>query len=229
MLKENLQDVLERIDRASARSISGEKVQLIAVTKTHGLDLINEAISYGVTDIGENKVQELERKKDGLISKVNLHMIGNLQSNKVKYIYKDICLIHSLDRKSLAKEIQKRASQDNIKVHCLVQVNIGREETKGGLAYEKVLPFIESMMDYDHIKIDGLMAMAPHIDDEKALRAYFRKMFDLKELVAKEKFDGVDMTYLSMGMSNDYELAIEEGSNMVRIGSDIFGKRDYSK
>lgn len=229
MIKERLERVFENIIDARARSLTGEKVTLVAATKTQDLDTINQAIAYGVNDIGENRAQELEKKKDGLISQVNLHMIGNLQSNKVKYIYKDVDLIHSLDRLSLAKEIEKRASRDGIRVSCLVQVNIGEEKTKAGLAYEEVLPFIESMEDYPHIKVQGLMAMAPHIDDQKRLRGYFRKMFKLREKVAKEKFPGVDMTYLSMGMTNDYKLAIEEGSNMVRVGREIFGERDYSK
>ena len=184
-------------------------------------------MKYGVTDIGENKVQELTQKIDALGSRVRYHMIGNLQSNKVKYIYNDVVLIHSLDRPSLAKEIQKRGCETDHVVHCLLEVNIGDEASKGGLAYDQVLPFLESIVDYSHLKIDGLMTVAPNVDDEAYLRKLFRKMVALKEDIAGRHYEGVDMTHLSMGMSQDFHIAIEEGANMVRVGSRIFGARHY--
>lgn len=226
---DNLKKVKEEIEEARKYSLTGEKVQLIAVTKTHEIDTIKEAIACGVDHIGENKVQEFTSKMEVLKSKVNYHMIGNLQTNKVKYIYQDVNLIHSLDRKSLAKEIQKRASSSEMVVKCLVQVNIGREETKGGLLLEEVIPFVESILDYKNIKIEGLMTIAPNVDDEKYLRACFKKMISLKEEIEHHKYESVDMNILSMGMSQDFRIAIEEGANMVRVGSRIFGQRDYSK
>lgn len=227
VMEENLKRVCEEIEKSRERSVTGEEVKLIAVTKTHGVDAIEEAIKLGVTDIGENKVQELTEKMDIIGDKVRYHMIGNLQSNKVKYIYRDVALIHSLDRLSLAKEIEKRAEQTDHIVPCLVQVNIGDEASKGGLAYDGVLPFLESILDYEHIKVEGLMAIAPNVEDEAYLRKLFRKMFALKEDIERRRYEGVHMNHLSMGMSNDFTIAIEEGANMVRVGSRIFGKRHY--
>lgn len=227
VMEENLKRVREEIEKSREHSVTGEEVKLIAVTKTHGVDAIEEAIKLGVTDIGENKVQELTEKMDIIGDKVRYHMIGNLQSNKVKYIYRDVALIHSLDRLSLAKEIEKRAEQTDHIVPCLVQVNIGDEASKGGLAYDGVLPFLESILDYEHIKVEGLMAIAPNVEDEAYLRKLFRKMFALKEDIERRRYEGVHMNHLSMGMSNDFIIAIEEGANMVRVGSRIFGKRHY--
>lgn len=227
VMEENLKRVREDIEKSREHSVTGEEVKLIAVTKTHGVDAIEEAIKLGVTDIGENKVQELTEKMDIIGDKVRYHMIGNLQSNKVKYIYRDVALIHSLDRLSLAKEIEKRAEQTDHIVPCLVQVNIGDEASKGGLAYDGVLPFLESILDYEHIKVEGLMAIAPNVEDEAYLRKLFRKMFALKEDIERRRYEGVHMNHLSMGMSNDFTIAIEEGANMVRVGSRIFGKRHY--
>ncbi len=227
VMEENLKRVREEIEKSREHSVTGEEVKLIAVTKTHGVDAIEEAIKLGVTDIGENKVQELSEKMDIIGDKVRYHMIGNLQSNKVKYIYRDVALIHSLDRLSLAKEIEKRAEQTDHIVPCLVQVNIGDEASKGGLAYDGVLPFLESILDYEHIKVEGLMAIAPNVEDEAYLRKLFRKMFALKEDIERRRYEGVHMNHLSMGMSNDFTIAIEEGANMVRVGSRIFGKRHY--
>lgn len=227
VMEENLKRVREEIEKSREHSVTGEEVKLIAVTKTHGVDAIEEAIKLGVTDIGENKVQELSEKMDIIGDKVRYHMIGNLQSNKVKYIYRDVALIHSLDRLSLAKEIEKRAEQTDHIVPCLVQVNIGDEASKGGLTYDGVLPFLESILDYEHIKVEGLMAIAPNVEDEAYLRKLFRKMFALKEDIERRRYEGVHMNHLSMGMSNDFTIAIEEGANMVRVGSRIFGKRHY--
>ena len=227
VMEENLKRVREEIEKSREHSVTGEEVKLIAVTKTHGVDAIEEAIELGVTDIGENKVQELTEKMDIIGDKVRYHMIGNLQSNKVKYIYRDVALIHSLDRLSLAKEIEKRAEQTDHIIPCLVQVGMGGEASKGGLAYDGVLPFLESILDYEHIKVEGLMAIAPNVEDEAYLRKLFRKMFALKEDIERRRYEGVHMNHLSMGMSNDFTIAIEEGANMVRVGSRIFGKRHY--
>ncbi|WP_311561998.1 YggS family pyridoxal phosphate-dependent enzyme [Peptoniphilus duerdenii] len=226
-IKRNLEDVLKKIEIAEKKSISGEKVELIAVTKTHGIDIIREAIELGVTDIGENKVQEFTTKYEKLGNDVNFHMIGTLQSNKVKYIYDKAKLIHSLDRMSLAKEIERKAQASNIIVNCLVQVNISNEESKGGVSFSTTEKFIESLLDFKNLKIVGLMGIAKNTDDLSEIRDSFRRLYNLKEKIKKQNIEELEMKYLSMGMSSDFEMAIEEGSNMVRIGSSIFGKRDY--
>lgn len=226
-IKRNLEDVLKKIEIAEKKSISGEKVELIAVTKTHGIDIIKEAIELGVTDIGENKVQEFTTKYEKLGNDVDFHMIGTLQSNKVKYIYDKAKLIHSLDRMSLAKEIERKAQASNIIVNCLVQVNISNEESKGGVSFSETEKFIESLLDFKNLKIVGLMGIAKNTDDLSEIRDSFRKLYNLKEKIKKQNIEEIEMKYLSMGMSSDFEMAIEEGSNMVRIGSSIFGKRDY--
>ncbi len=158
---------------------------------------------------------------------INYHMIGHLQTNKVKNIIHRVCLFHSLDRMSLAKELNKRARMNNITVDALIQVNISGEETKFGLSVEEVLPFIENLHEFEYLNIKGLMTMAPHVQDEKILRSVFRGLFNLKEDIQNRNYDNVSMDYLSMGMSNDYEIAIEEGSNMIRVGTSIFGDRNY--
>ncbi len=226
-IKRNLEDVLKKIEIAEKKSISGEKVELIAVTKTHGIDIIKEAIELGVTDIGENKVQEFTTKYEKLGNDVNFHMIGTLQSNKVKYIYDKAKLIHSLDRMSLAKEIERKAQASNIIVNCLVQVNISNEESKGGVSFSETEKFIESLLDFKNLKIVGLMGIAKNTDDLSEIRDSFRRLYNLKEKIKKQNIEELEMKYLSMGMSSDFEMAIEEGSNMVRIGSSIFGKREY--
>lgn len=228
-IRENLERTLEEIENARKHSITQEEVKLIAVSKMHSIEEIQEAINAGVTDIGENKVQELTSKIDELKDSVGYHMIGNLQSNKVKYIYNKVKLIQSLDRKSLLTEINKRAEKDNSSVNCLLEINIADEKSKGGIAYNKVEEFIYNALDYKHVKIMGLMTVAPNTNDEKFLRECFKKMFLLKEKISNENYnlEQIEMKYLSMGMSQDYKIAIEEGSNMVRVGTKIFGKRNY--
>lgn len=158
-----------------------------------------------------------------------MHMIGSLQTNKVKYIIDKVKLIHSLDRMSLAKEINKRAKSINRVMDVLVQVNISGEETKSGLKREEVLDFLKQIENLDNIRVKGLMTMAPHYEDPEDTRYVFRSLKELFEKIKKEQIKNVEMEYLSMGMTNDYKIAIEEGSNMVRIGTAIFGKRDYTK
>lgn len=215
----------EKVEKALNRSGRSDNVNLIAVTKTIDIDRVKEVIDLGVTDIGENKVQELEIKMPILGDSVNYHMIGYLQSNKVKYIIDRMKLIHSLDRSSLAKEIDKRAKLNNIIVDTLIQINVAEEESKFGLRVEEVLPFIEEVLLYDNIRIKGLMTIAPNSDDNQLLRNVFRKMYTIKEDIIKRNYTNLSMDYLSMGMTNDYEIAIEEGSNMIRVGTGIFGKR----
>lgn len=227
-LKCNLQEIKENILIAAKKSGRDEKdIKLIAVTKTVDEDYMNQVIELGIEDIGENKVQEIQRKYDNIKESVKWHMIGHLQTNKVKYIIDQVKLIHSLDRMSLAKEIQKRAKQSNKVMDVLIQVNIAEEESKFGLEKEKTIPFIESILKYENIKVRGLMTMAPYVENTEEVRGVFKELKNLSEEIKKKNYENVDMKYLSMGMTNDYEIAIEEGSTMVRIGTGIFGKRNY--
>ncbi len=154
-------------------------------------------------------------------------MIGHLQTNKVRNIIDKVTLVHSLDRMSLAKELNKRARMNNISIDTLIQVNVAEEETKFGLKVEEVLPFIEKILDFEYINVRGLMTIAPHTDNEAILRQVFRSLYNLKEDISGRNYKNVKMDYLSMGMTNDYKIAIEEGSNMIRVGTGIFGKRNY--
>ncbi|NLY85189.1 MAG: YggS family pyridoxal phosphate-dependent enzyme [Tissierellia bacterium] len=227
-IEKNIIEVKEKIDKALIKSgRAGDEVQLIAVTKTVDIHRINEAIAAGITSIGENRTNELEEKYNVLGNKVDFHMIGHLQTNKVKNIIGKAKLIHSLDRISLAKELDKRSKRNNIITDVLIQVNVAEEESKFGLRVNDVLYFIEDILEFTNIRIRGLMTIAPYTDDKALLRNVFRSLYKLREDIKGRKYEGVSMDYLSMGMSNDFELAIEEGSNMVRIGSSIFGKRNY--
>ena len=225
-LKNNLQIVKENIRLALDKVGREDLVKLIAVTKTQDLEMVKYLIDLGVKDIGENRVQDLVKRKEDIGDIVNYHMIGHLQSNKVNDIIGYITLLHSLDRLTLAKELNKRAIAENKTVHVLIQVNVAEEKSKFGFKVSEVLPFIEKIADYEHIKIKGLMTMAPFTDDEILLRSVFRNMKVLKDDIAKRNYQNVSMDYLSMGMTNDYEIAIEEGSNMVRVGTGIFGDRN---
>ena len=226
-IKDNLLYINDRINEAKTKSRRKDNVELIAVTKTVDVDIIKEAIAAGVTDIGENKVQELEKKIPLLGNSVNYHMIGYLQSNKVKYIINEVKLIHSLDRLSLAKEIDKIAKEHNMVVNTLLQINIAEEETKFGLKSSEVIPFIEEIQKFTNLRIKGLMTIAPFTDDKKLLRNVFKTMVNFKKDITNRKYENVSMDYLSMGMTNDYEIAVEEGANLIRIGTGIFGSRNY--
>ena len=206
---------------------SGDHVELIAVTKTVDINTINKAIDEGVKSIGENRVQELKRKISDIDKEVNYHMIGHLQSNKVKDIIGEVELIHSLDRMSLAKEINKRSKAQDLITDVLIQVNVAEEKSKFGLKTEEVISFIESIVHMENIRIRGLMTIAPHIEDKEELRAIFRELYALKQSISDKNYSEVSMKYLSMGMTNDYEIAVEEGANMVRVGRAIFGDRNY--
>ncbi|WP_352169734.1 YggS family pyridoxal phosphate-dependent enzyme [Proteiniborus sp. MB09-C3] len=218
----------EKVNSIMAKKgLSFDDIIMVAVTKTVDVDRINEAIELGVTDIGENKVQEIQDKYQKINSNVKWHMIGHLQSNKVKYIIDKVCMIHSLDRMSLAEEIQKRAEEHNISVDVLIQVNIAEEDSKFGLKKEEVIPFIESIRDFSRIRVKGLMTIAPYVENPEEVRFVFRDLKNLFEKIKELNIPNIDMKYLSMGMTNDYEIALEEGANIVRIGTGIFGKRLY--
>lgn len=189
--------------------------------------MIEEAISCGIKNIGENKVQELTRKYDIIGNEVKYHMIGHLQSNKVKYIIDKVELIHSLDRISLANELDKRAKMNDLIINTLIQVNIAEEESKYGLKANEVIPFIENLAKFQNIKVKGLMTIAPHAENPEDIRWVFRDLKKLSNTIKTMDYKHVDMEILSMGMTNDYKIAVEEGSNMVRIGTGLFGKRNY--
>ncbi|WP_277221738.1 YggS family pyridoxal phosphate-dependent enzyme [Peptoniphilus vaginalis] len=234
-LKDNLKKLYEDIEIAKDKSNFNRNVKLIAVSKTHPVEMIDEFNKLGVKDFGENKVQELvskiedEKIKESLKNnELNFHLIGNLQTNKVKYIYNKVKLIQSLDRIKLAEEIDKRAKKDNIVVECLVQINIGDEDSKFGIKYDETEAFIYELLEYKNLKIKGLMAIAPNTEDELLLRKLFEKMNNKFEEISSKRFEDVEMKYLSMGMSHDFKLAIEEGSNMIRVGSKLFGNRNYN-
>lgn len=227
-LKANLENIKERIKIAAEKSNrKSDDIILIGVTKTIDVDTINKSIDYGIENIGENKVQEILKKYDNINKNVKWHMIGHLQTNKVKYIIDKVQMIHSLDRISLAKELQKRATQHDINVNALIQVNISLEKSKFGIKKEEIYDFIKEIEKFDRIKIKGLMTMAPFLEEKNETRFVFRGLKELYEKLKEMKFRNVEMKYLSMGMTNDFEVAIEEGANMVRIGTGIYGKRNY--
>ena len=201
--------------------------KLIAVTKTHPAEDILPLRNLGVTDIGENRVQELEEKLPALERNFYIHLIGRLQSNKVKYIIEDVCLIHSLDRLSLAQEIDRQAQKAGRVMPVLVQVSPAGEKQKGGMPPEEVLPFLREVRGMPGLRVRGLMAVMPLSTDEAYLSGLFTGMRQLFERLREEAVDGVDMEELSMGMSGDYRLAARHGATMVRIGSALLGQRIY--
>ena len=229
-IKDNIMSIKQNIEEIKKESNRQEEVNLMAVTKTVDVDKVLEAIDAGITDIGENKPQELARKYEVIGDKVRYHLIGTLQTNKVKYIIDKAYMIHSLDRIALCEEIQKRAEKIDKVINCLVQVNISKEESKHGLEEEKVIDFVKQVSsDYKNIHIKGLMTMAPFIDNEKEIRKVFKGLKDLSLEIKELNLPNVEMDTLSMGMSHDYKIAIEEGATIIRVGTSIFGERNYSK
>ena len=231
VVTENLRIVEEKIQNACKRSgRKREDVTLIAVSKTKPAAMIREAYDAGIRVFGENKVQELTEKYEELPSDIRWHMIGHLQRNKVKYIVDKVTMIHSLDRLELAKEIEKRAANINRVIPCLLQVNIGEDDNKFGMAAEDTLDFCKAMADYPHIQVRGLMTIGPLVDREE-MRPIFRALRELRDDLAKKVanlgLNHIIMQELSMGMSNDYDIAVEEGATMVRVGSKLFGARIY--
>lgn len=227
IIDNNIRKIKEDIKNSLEKSGRTKEVTLLAVTKNVEVEKIQEAIDLGIEDIGENRVQELQEKYNEVNRQVNYHMIGHLQTNKVKYIIDKVKLIHSLDRISLCKELDKRAKAHGIKVDVLIQMNIAKEKTKFGLYENEIVEFVEKLVEYENIQVRGLMTMAPHTDDEKVVRKVFRDLYNIKEDLSNRNYDHIKMDYLSMGMTNDYKIAIEEGSNIIRVGSGIFGSRKY--
>lgn len=222
LIKKDIDDLLKKLGREE------EPFTLIAVSKTVDVEKIEEAIEWGITDIGENKVQELVRKEKEMGDIVRYHMIGSLQTNKLKDIRNIVCLIHSLDRDSLLKEMEKRGRQADETIHCLLQINVGEEDTKSGIYVDEVEEFIEKIENCEFIKVEGIMTLAPFYENTEDVRPIFKKMKEIFDDLSQRSFKNIEMKYLSMGMSHDFKVAIEEGSNMVRIGTSIFGERDYN-
>lgn len=204
-----------------------KNVTLIAVSKTRTVEEIREAYNQGMRDFGENKVQELIEKIDSFDSSVRWHLIGHLQTNKVKYIVGKVYLIHSLDSIKLLNEIEKRYAANNLIAKVLVQINIGREESKTGIFKEQLNEILDACENCNNVKVKGLMAVIPKGSEEEC-RKYFGEMKVIWERIKEKEYKNISMDYLSMGMTHDYKIALNEGSNMIRIGEGIFGERNYN-
>lgn len=229
-IKENI----SRINQLKAAAAvqdgrSGDEVLLVGVTKTRTVEEINAGIDAGLTDIGENKVQEIMDKYD-FVKPARWHMIGHLQTNKVKYIIEKVSMIHSVDSYKLAEEINKRAGQHEITMDILIQVNSAQEESKFGISTDETEELIRTILENcPNIRIKGLMCIAPFAENPDEIRVYFAEVKKLYDQYASIEHERLDFQYLSMGMSHDFETAISEGSNLIRVGTAIFGERDYSK
>ncbi|PEB55026.1 YggS family pyridoxal phosphate-dependent enzyme [Bacillus pseudomycoides] len=221
-VQENLVVVKEAIKKACERAErSVQEIKLVAVTKTVGIEATNEVVEAGLTDLGENRNEGFLQKYEHFGSKVNWHFIGSLQTRKAKEVINEIDYLHSLDRLSLAKEIQKRATK---KVRCFVQVKTSREESKQGLSTEEAIAFIQALQDFDKIEVVGLMTMAPFTEEEAEIRRCFRTLRMLQKQVQELELPYAPCEELSMGMSNDYTIAIEEGATYIRLGTILVGK-----
>ena len=229
MLKDRLEEVEERIQEACRRAgRDRSEVTLIAVSKTKPAEVLKEAYDLGILVFGENKVQELTEKYEVLPKDIRWHMIGHLQTNKVKYIADKVELIHSVDSLKLAETIEKEAAKRNRTIDILVEVNVAEEESKFGLKVEEVIPFIEKVAGFSHINVRGLMTIAPFVENPEKNRSVFADLRKLSVDITEKNIDNVNVSILSMGMTNDYEVAIEEGATMVRVGTGIFGARNYN-
>ena len=228
LIQRNIEAIRERIERACDKAgLKRDTIKLVAVTKTVDVQSINKAVECGITLLGENKVQEIVEKTPLIEGNVEWHMIGHLQTNKVRYIADKVKMIHSVDSIKLVEEINKRFKNHSRIIDILVEINIGREDSKNGIAPENIMQFLQDANKYENIHIMGLMTVAPACDNVEKVRPYFREMKKIFENIKSENIENVNMESLSMGMTNDFEIAIEEGTNMVRIGSGIFGPRKY--
>lgn len=228
MLKENLYQVQENMKEACRRSGRAESdVTLIAVSKTKPLPMLEEVYSLGIRDFGENKVQELVDKAEQLLDDIRWHMIGHLQRNKVKYIVDKVYMIHSVDSLRLAEEISKEAVKRGIIVNILIEVNVAGEESKFGVTPEDTPELVQEISHLPGILVRGLMTIAPFVENAEDNRIFFSALKKLYVDITNKNIDNVRMDYLSMGMTGDYEVAIEEGASFVRVGTGIFGERSY--
>lgn len=226
MIAENLKSVRQRIARCCEKSgRNPEDVTLICVTKEATIDEAGEVLGLGVRDLGENRVQELAAKHKVIGDKAIWHFVGHLQTNKVRYAVKIASLIHSVDSAKLAKEINKVASRLNNVQDILIQVNTSGEKSKFGISPDGVIDLLKEVVLYHNISIKGLMTIAPEVDNPELARPYFKKLRELKDKINALRITNYESLFLSMGMTNDFEVAIEEGSTMVRVGRAIFGER----
>ncbi|MDF2593778.1 MAG: hypothetical protein K0R69_119 [Clostridia bacterium] len=229
MIRDNLQQIQMNIRKAAQKANRDEKdILLIAVSKTYSVSDIKEAIKVGCKDFGENRVQELTGKILEVEEPVNWHLIGHLQSNKVKYIIGKTALIHSVDNMKLVQEIQRQSQKANTLTNILLEVNVAQEASKHGVLTEEVIEYVKQISQLSHVRLKGFMTVAPYVQDPEDNRQIFRQLYDLSVDIQKQKFNNISTSLLSMGMSNDYEVAIEEGATMIRIGTSIFGDRDYT-
>ena len=221
-LQESIEIVKQRIAAAIAKSGRTEAdIKLVAVSKTVDIETVRRAYELGITDFGENRVQEFNHKIEKL-PQARWHLIGRLQTNKVKDVVGKAALIHSLDRWNLAEQLNKRGLQQGVTVSCLLQVNVAGEKQKAGIKPDEVESFLESLSQLEALRIEGLMTMAPLLDQSEKARPVFRELYQIKEKLSNNRYNNVNLRYLSMGMSQDYEVAIEEGANIIRVGSAIF-------
>lgn len=228
MICENLDIVEQNIANACARAgRKREEVTLISVSKTKPVPMLKEAYDWGSRDFGENKVQEVTEKYPVLPKDINWHLIGHLQRNKVKYIVDKVKLIHSVDSLRLAEQIESECVKKDVHMDVLIEVNVAEEESKFGLKTDEVIGMVEDIAKLQHVHIKGLMTIAPYTDNPETNRQYFRQLKQLSVDIKSKNIDNVTMDCLSMGMTGDYEVAIEEGATLVRVGTGIFGERDY--
>ena len=227
-ITENLSIVENKIAAACKRAgRERDEVKLIVVSKTQPVEAIREAIEYGINSFGENRVQELREKTEIIEDNLDWHLIGHLQTNKVKFVVGKVSLIHSLENIRLAEAIDKEAKKHNVIVDVLVEVNIAKEDTKFGVNPEEVESFIREVLIFKNINIRGLMTVAPYTDISEENRKYFKKLKKIMVDLNSKNIHNVNMNVLSMGMTGDYEIAIEEGATLVRVGTGIFGSRNY--
>ncbi len=229
MIRENLDIVEKNIEAAcSLGERKREEVKLIAVSKTKPVEMLQEAYDYGCRDFGENKVQELVDKYEKMPKDIRWHMIGHLQRNKVKYIVDKVYLIHSVDSLRLAEEISKEAVKKDVTVSVLIEVNVAEEASKFGTTSEDAIALVEQIAKLSNIAIKGLMTIAPYVENAEENRVYFRKLKQIYVDIIRKNIDNVFMEELSMGMTGDYKVAITEGATYIRVGTGIFGERQYN-
>lgn len=226
MIKNNLKEVSERIGAACERAgRSREDVTLVAVSKTKPVSMLMEAYAAGVRDFGENRVQEILEKAPLLPDDIRWHMIGHLQTNKVRQVIDKVVLIHSVDSVALARQIEKEAAKRDLVVHILLEVNVAGEESKFGFSVDEAEEAAVQIAEFAHVRIDGLMTIAPFVENSEENRNVFQKLFQLSVDIRRKNIDNVKMDVLSMGMTGDFETAVEEGASVIRVGAGIFGAR----
>ncbi|MFR5072440.1 MAG: YggS family pyridoxal phosphate-dependent enzyme [Bianqueaceae bacterium] len=225
-LRNNLESVRDSIARAAARAgRNPEDVLLLPVTKTLGADVVEQAWQLGIRQVGENKVQEILSKKEVMGEKMQFHMIGHLQRNKVHQVLDKACLIHSVDSVRLAEEINREAEKKGLTARILLELNVAREESKYGILEEDLDALLQNLARFQHIRVEGLMTVAPFVENPEENRKIFRRMREIFIDIRQKKVNNIDMQILSMGMTNDYEIAVEEGATIVRVGTGLFGHR----